>query len=404
MPPLPLRRNVNFQMLWIGQVLSDLGSHVGSIAYPLLILALTHSPVIAGVVATVTASAAFLVRLPAGALADRVDRRRAMIVCDSVRAVALALLATLVVIHEVSWFVVLGVAIVDAIGDTIFTPTSTAALPAIVANSQLESAWAATEARQFGAGIGGPALGGVLFSLGRSLPFVGDAISYAASVVTSTFMRGHFRPPPSERTHGLWHEAFEGVRMMVRDPLMRAVLVQAPLINFAFTGLFFTVTVGLRSDGKSGTVIGIVNAVIMVGGLLGALAAPKFQGWFSLQQMVVILTSGGCLMFALAAWLMPSPFIAIPIALPLFFSPAANAALIGALLREAPPAMHGRATNALMQVATSFAVLAPITAGFLVADLNANWAMGIIAMALAVSAVMAVSLKGLRRAEAARAA
>lgn len=390
-------------MLWVGQVLSDLGSHVGTIAYPLLILALTHSPVIAGVVATVTASAAFLVRLPAGALADRVDRRHAMIVCDTVRATVLALLAALVVIHEVDWVVVLAVAVVDAIGDTIFTPTSTAALPAIVDTSQLEAAWAATEARQFGAGIAGPALGGVLFSLGRALPFVGDAASYGVSVLTSTLMRGEYRPPAAERAHGLWHEAFEGVRMMVRDPLMRAVLVQAPLINFAFTGLFFVVTVGLRSDGKSGTEIGVVNAVIMAGGLLGALAAPRFQGRFTLQQMVVILTSGGCAMFALAAWLMPSPLIAIPIALPLFFSPAANAALIGALLREAPPEMHGRATNALMQLATSFAVLAPLAGGYLVAELHANWAMGIIAAVLGVSAIMAVSLRGLRRAEAARA-
>src|SRR5581483_3356422 len=75
-PPTPLRHNRNFQMLWIGQVLSDLGSGFGALAYPLLILALTHSPVIAGAVGTITSGAAFVTRLPAGSLADRLDRRR----------------------------------------------------------------------------------------------------------------------------------------------------------------------------------------------------------------------------------------------------------------------------------------------------------------------------------------
>src|SRR5580704_1887988 len=119
---IPLRRNRNFQLLWIGQVLSDLGSQFGALAYPLLILALTHSPVIAGVVGTVTAITAFAVRLPAGALADRLDRRKTMITVDAVRTVVLLFLAVLVALHEIVWPVVLLVAMVDRIGDTMFTP------------------------------------------------------------------------------------------------------------------------------------------------------------------------------------------------------------------------------------------------------------------------------------------
>jgi hypothetical protein len=52
-PPVPLRRNRSFRLLWIGQVLSDTGTGTAYIAYPLLVLALTHSPAIAGVVGTV---------------------------------------------------------------------------------------------------------------------------------------------------------------------------------------------------------------------------------------------------------------------------------------------------------------------------------------------------------------
>jgi MFS family permease len=97
-----LRANRNFRLLWIGQVLSDLGTEIGTLAYPLLVLALTHSPVIAGTVGTVTNAAAFAVRLPAGALTDRIDRRRTMILSDVVRTAALAALATFVAVHAVA--------------------------------------------------------------------------------------------------------------------------------------------------------------------------------------------------------------------------------------------------------------------------------------------------------------
>ena len=77
--PVPLRRNSGFQMLWIGQLLSDTGSQISLIAYPLLILALTHSPALAGVVGTAREIALICVQLPAGALSDRIDRRRLLI-------------------------------------------------------------------------------------------------------------------------------------------------------------------------------------------------------------------------------------------------------------------------------------------------------------------------------------
>jgi MFS family permease len=143
-----LRANRNFRLLWIGQVLSDIGTQIGTLASPLLVLALTHSAVIAGVVGTTASGAAFLVRLPAGAVADRNDRRRMLILCDSERAVALALLAVLVAINAVTSPLIMLVAVIDRVGDTFFTPASMAALPLIVEDEHLESAWAVSEGRQ----------------------------------------------------------------------------------------------------------------------------------------------------------------------------------------------------------------------------------------------------------------
>jgi MFS family permease len=389
-------------MLWTGQVLSDLGSGFGALAYPLLILALTHSPVIAGAVGTVTAVVAFGVRLPAGALADRLDRRKTMIVSDGVRTVVLAALAIAVALHAIVWPVVLLVAIIDRVGDTLFTPASTAALPSIVENEQLERAWAATEARQYAASLGGPALGGILFSLGRAVPFIGDTVSYGISVLTSSRITGRFSPTATEaHRNGLWREAFEGFRVIWHDALLRAVIIQAPLINFAFSGAIFTVTLGLRRNGSSATVVGLTQAAIMVGGLLGAIVAPSLQGRFALSRLVVLLTGVGTVFFAIAAMLIPSPLVALPLAVPLFVSPTSNAALFAAMLRRTPEAMRGRVNNALIQVATGLAALSPLIAGLFVEDVSSHWAMGAFAVALGVSAIMALTLKGLRQAEAA---
>ncbi|HEU5363733.1 MAG TPA: MFS transporter [Gaiellaceae bacterium] len=388
----PLRRNRNFQLLWIGQVLSDLGSQIGALAYPLLVLALTRSPAVAGLVGTVASLAAFAVRLPAGALADRVDRRSAMIACDAVRAAALALLAALVLAHDATWPLVLAVAVVDRIGDTLFSPAATAALPLIVDDEQLEPAWAATEARQYAANLGGPALGGLLFGLGRAVPFVADAVSYAVSTLTSAGLEGDFRPQREEERRGLWTEALDGLRLLWRDRLLRTVLIQAPLINFAFNGSIFTVTIGLRRHGASAAVIGVAQAVIMAGGLVGAVLAPRIQRRVSIQQSIVLLAVGGGLMFGLAALVMPSPLVALPLALPLLVSPATNASLFAMLLRRTPEAMRGRVTNGLMQVATGLAALSPLASGVVVDQLSARWAVALFALSLAPVAVLAFVL------------
>ncbi len=172
-------------------------------------------------------------------------------------------------------------------------------------------------------------------------------------------------------------------------------------INFAFSGVIFTVTLSLQHHGTSATVIGLTQSAIMVGGLLGAVAAPRFQGRYSLTQLVVALTAGGTILFAVAALIVPSPLMAIPIAIPFFISPVTNAALFAAMLRKTPAEMRGRVNNALLQMATGLAAFSPLVAGLFVAHTSSHWAMGVFALTLSVSAILAITLKGLRNAEAA---
>ena len=223
--PVPLRRNSGFQLLWIGQLLSDTGSQMGLIAYPLLILALTRSPVLAGVVGTARETALICLQLPAGALSDRFDRRRTMIACDTVRAVLLGTLGILIAVHLASWPVVLIVSVIEGAAGGLFDPSAAAALPSIVAKEQLMEAWAATEGRTWAANLAGPALGGLLFGVGRAVPFLADAFSYAISIGTVSRIRGRFRPERATERKALRHEVADGLRIVWRIPLLRAVVV-----------------------------------------------------------------------------------------------------------------------------------------------------------------------------------
>jgi MFS family permease len=400
--PVPLGRNESFRMLWIGQLLSGTGTEIGMLAYPLLILALTHSAVLAGVAGTARAITLLCLQLPAGALADRFDRRLTMIICDTMRAVLLAVLGILIVLQLASWPVVVVVSLLEGGAGAIFDPAAAAALPGIVPDGQLEQAWAATEARTFGAGLAGPALGGVLFGLGRAVPFLADAVSYAASFGTVSRIRGRFRPENAAGRKALWREVADGLQLVWQVPILRAVVITAPLVNFAFNGVIFTITLAMRQHGTSTVVIGLVQAAIASGGLLGAVVAPRLQGRMRLGTLATAITLAGALLLGAAALLIPSPLVAAPVAMALLLAPAANAALFAAMLRSAPEEMRGRVTNTMLMAATALATLAPLIAGLLVQHASGAWAVGAFAATTAIAAALSLILPGLRHAESGR--
>jgi MFS family permease len=390
--PPPLRRNRDFRRLWVGQALSGVGTSAAQIAYPLLILALTHSATIAGIAGTTRLAAQLALGLPGGVLSDRFDRRLIMIACDSVRAAALAVLAVLALAHLLAWPVVLVVSVVEGTASVLFDPSASAMLPGIVADEQLEQAWATTEARSYGAGLAGPALGGFLFGLGSAVPFLGDAVSYLVSVATLSRIRGSFRPRGTGKRRALWREAAEGIRLVAGNRLLRTVVIQVPLINFVFTGTSFTITLALREQGITPGVIGVVRAGVAAGGLLGALAAPKLVGRLPLQRLVLLLTTSATALFALAALILPSPWVAVPAAIPLFVAPVANAALFAAMLRTTAENLRGRVNSTVQLAAAGLAAPAPLIAGLLVQYFSGQWALAAFAAASGIAVVLCLAV------------
>ena len=201
MNQVPLRRNRDFVLLQLGQGLSTLGSTSTYVAYPLLVLALTHSPPKAGVVGFANVLPYALFALLAGVAADRVDRKRLMIAMDLVRAAAMASIVAALAAGVLTFWQVAVVAFVEGSAFVFFNIAEVGALRSVVPGRQLPEAAAAEQARYAAVTVAGPSLGGALFGLGRSLPFLGDAVSYAGSILTLVWMRTPFQETARAR-HG----------------------------------------------------------------------------------------------------------------------------------------------------------------------------------------------------------
>jgi MFS family permease len=384
-----LWRNRNFVLLWIGQGLSDTGGAASALAYPLLILALTRSPILAGAVGTTAAAAGVVARIPAGAWVDQFDRRRLIIGCDIARLAGLAGLGAFVAAGRLWWPVVLLIACVDSVGGVLLDAASYAAMPVVLRDDQLESGWAAVQARGQASSIGGPPLGGALFDVARALPFLVDAVSYLISVGTLAALRGDFAA--GEKSGARVHERVrEGFAHIWRTPVLRAFAIQTPLINFAYSGVVFTVPVALRTEGASGAVIGAVLVTLSLGPLVGATIAARISRRVPLQWLVTAIPISSTVLFGLAAVLVPSPSMAAPLAGIGLLAPAANVALMARITRAVPGNLLGRIFSNLQFCAWSLGAVAPVIAGALVAHANGHVAIATFAAADLLAATVAV--------------
>jgi MFS family permease len=241
--PVPLRRNRDFLLLQAGQLLSDAGTQSTSIAYPLLVLAVTGSAAKAGVVAFARTLPLALFALPAGLLADRWNRRRLMITADGVRVVAIGGLAATILARQVAYWVIPLVAFVEGSGATLFAAAQPGALRAVVPARQLPAAMGAQTGRQAAVGLAGPTAGGALFELARALPFLVDAVSYACSTVSLLAMRTPFQQQREPDRSPLRSRLAEGFRFLWGHPFLRTCALLFGLANFLGPGLLLAIVV-----------------------------------------------------------------------------------------------------------------------------------------------------------------
>jgi MFS family permease len=405
--PLPLRRNHQFTLLWGGAVAAMLGLSTADIAYPLVILALTGSPLKAGLFATVQLIASVAATLPVGQLMDRKDRRRLLLLAETVRTLAAGSVAAAYLLGVLTfWHLMLTAAALGAIQP--FAGARTLLLRQVVAPEQVPAALTAEQVRQQGTELAGPPLGGLLFSVSRALPFLFAAAAGLLSLLsvvllklpTSVATAGSAEPSASAAEGGKAHGGvLLGLKTILRDPVMRATTLVLCLVNTAGYPVFLSLVVRMHHDHQGSSTTGLVIGAMALGGLAGtALVKPLHK---ALRPGWVLIAA--CLAFALTDFGMT--FSSAPVADAAFLA-AGGAAIPSAvvmvnvlILQAVPDEQRGRTAAAL-----DMFLLVGMPAGMLVASAALQWfsptaTLLVLSLLMAVAALYALSQRALRAAQ-----
>ena len=378
MNAVPLRRNRDFVLLQGGQLLSNFGGQSTQIAYPLLVLALTHSPAKAGIVAFARSLPLWLFALPGGLAADRFNRKRLMIVSDVVRAAAVATLGAIILLGRLAFWEIAVVAFVEGAGASIFSGATMGAVRAVVPKPQLPMAISVLTARAAIVRLAGPPLGGVLFGLARSLPFLADAGSYAFSTASLVAMRTPFEEEREPESGPMLHRLFEGMRFLWASPFLRTIALLFSLAQFIFPGVTLAlVVIGQRQGLSSGEIGGLVAAT-GAALLLGSAIAPFVRRLLPTRALIVLefWTWAGCAAFLV--W--PSVYVLTASILPTMLAiPTTDSIVWPYQLSLTPDRLIGRTQSAMSSITLAMGTIGPLAVGFMLDSISARATIGVIA-------------------------
>jgi MFS family permease len=286
--------------------LANLGDGVFQVVVPLLAAQLTRSPALVAGVVLAQRLPWLLFVLPAGALADRLDRRRTMTLVQVLRVAVLGGLAVATAAGAVSVPLLYAGALLLGVGETLFDTAAQSIITAVVAKDELPRAngrlyAAETVAHQFV----GPPLGGALAAVatvGIALGLGVSAALFAAAGVLLALLRGDFRPerPPEAAGRSLAGDIAEGVRHVFGHRLLRTLAFMTGVQALALTAsssVFVLFAVGPGAPmGLSELGYGLLLGGIGVGAVVGSLLAAPAQRLLGRANVLTlsVLTGAAC--------------------------------------------------------------------------------------------------------------
>ena len=273
--PMPKR----FHRIWSASAASSLGDGIYFAALPLLALTYTHNPVLLGALEACAILPWLCFGMIGGALVDRWDRRRTMVIADLFRFSLLALLTTLVTAGAANIYLLFAAAFLLGTGQVFFDTASTAFLPEVLEGHDLNTLQHANArlqgTQQALGGFVGPPTGSLLFGLSRAVPLLADALSFLASSLTIWTLPKTPAKPAKPRG-SLLREAREGAAYLFGHRLLMGLALRPAVGNFAFMAgnavlvLFVKETLHLGN-----TAYGFYLTADAIGALIGASLSPR---------------------------------------------------------------------------------------------------------------------------------
>jgi len=266
----------DYRVYYLGQLVALSGTWMQTVAQSWLVLQLTDSPLRLGLIGTFQFAPLLLFSLLAGAVADRLPKRRLLVAAQSTQAGLALVLATLIWTGRVQYWHVAGVALLWGCVNAIDQPARQSFVVSLVGRSDLVSAVGLNSAAFNGARIIGPAIGGVLIARAGIAPaFALNAVAFLVAISALLTVRARGAAAPRGTTT-VAEEIAEGVAYAVRAPRVRLVL--GLLLITSFCVFNFTVYVPLLARNVLG--LGSEGFGFLMTALgVGAVAAGLSLGW-----------------------------------------------------------------------------------------------------------------------------
>jgi predicted MFS family arabinose efflux permease len=324
----------------------------------------TGSATKAGLVGFARLFSAALFALPAGVLADRWSRKRIMIGADVLRLLTIAAFGAAIVTGGLEFWMIPLAASLEGTGGALFGAAQSGALRAVVPSEQLPDAVNVITGRQAAVNLGGPPVGGALFGVGRALPFLVDAFSYAFSTLSLLAMRTPFQEQRAPEQRDVRAEIVEGFRFLWQQPFLRAATVVFAPLGFVALGYTLSVVVIAEQQGLSGAAVGVLVASFGAGILAGSAISPRIRR---------VLPRRAVLLLELWMWPIPIVFLVwpnvyvlaaslIPAALAI---PSTDSVVLSSQLSITPDRLVGRVGGVFTTLVLLVGPLGPLLAGIL---------------------------------------
>lgn len=293
-----------FDKLTLAAGISNIGDGVMGAAFPLLVASLTRDPLLVAGATLVGRLPWFLFALVSGALVDRMDRKRVMVTTDLMRAVGIALLAFGIWLGDAGLVAIYVMAFGLGVAETFFDTSAEALTPRLVAQDQLPAANGRLQALEWvGGAFAGPPLGALLFAIAASLPFFVDGVSFVVAAMLVALIPGSYR---SSRVSdaSLRADIGEGLRWLWGQKLLRTLVLMAGVINlvmFSVTSVFVLYAQDILGVADVG--YGLLLSVIGVGGLAGAMLAPRLVAAVGPGNTLRIVVGSSAALFGVFAFI-----------------------------------------------------------------------------------------------------
>lgn len=367
--PKPLFKNRTYLFILVGQIISVLGDTFHSLALAFWVLQTTNSGTAMAVVTAAKITTGVLAGPFAGAIADRVDRRRLMITMNLSRVLLVGVMIFAIRLPNVPFLAVVLTACAIAFCNAFMSPAFSASMIQIVGREQVGQAQASLQTFTTLASIVGPSLGGAVFGVwGAAAAFSADAAAYLLSALC-ILAGGHFASPRAAgkgpRT-SFWADLKEGITAVRSQPMVKAMMVAAPMLNFfgnaSATVVAILVIKEWQIDPK---LVGLMEGSLPVGLLVGGLFLMAVAN--KLRRRGLIMGAG---IILIGLTMAPIPLFGYWPMLGLMAVAGVCMAVVNGLLaiimrQETPPEMQGRVFGLLGSVAQAVAPIGTLVAGSL---------------------------------------